>query len=60
MTAGTNQAIDKLVAKGVRNLWYPICPSHFLGAKPISLRAASRSAVGFSLSPRPSFTARRI
>ena len=38
MTAVTNQAIGKLLAKGVRNIWYPICPSHFLGDKPISLR----------------------
>ena len=38
MTAVTNQAINKLLARGVRNLWYPICPSHFLGEKPISLR----------------------
>ena len=38
MTAVTSQAINKLLAKGVRNVWYPICPSHFLGEKPISLR----------------------
>src|SRR3954452_19535021 len=38
MSAVTSQAINKLLAKGVRNLWYPICPSHFLGEKPISLR----------------------
>jgi hypothetical protein len=35
MTAVTNQAIGKLLAKGVRNIWYPICPSHFLGDNPI-------------------------
>ena len=40
MTAVTNLAIGKLLAKGVRNIWYPICPSHFLGEKPISLRRA--------------------
>ena len=38
MTAVTNLAIGKLLAKGVRNIWYPICPSHFLADKPISLR----------------------
>ena len=38
MSAVTSQAINKLLAKGVRNLWYPICPSHFLGERPISLR----------------------
>ena len=37
MTAVTHQAIDRLIATGVRNLWYPICPSGFLGDKPISL-----------------------
>ncbi len=38
MSAVTSQAVNKLLAKGVRNLWYPICPSHFLGEKPVSLR----------------------
>ncbi|HEY4167276.1 MAG TPA: aromatic ring-hydroxylating dioxygenase subunit alpha, partial [Reyranella sp.] len=38
MTAVTNQSINTLLTKGVRNIWYPICPSHFLGEKPISLR----------------------
>src|SRR5258708_13239561 len=38
MGAVTSQAVNKLLAQGVRNLWYPICPSHFLGEKPISLR----------------------
>jgi phenylpropionate dioxygenase-like ring-hydroxylating dioxygenase large terminal subunit len=38
MTAITQQAVQQLLAKGVRNVWYPICPSHFLAGKPISLR----------------------
>ena len=35
MTAVTTQAINSLLTKGVRNIWYPICPSHFLGEKPM-------------------------
>src|SRR5689334_14783527 len=38
MTAITQQAVQQLLTKGVRNVWYPICPSHFLASKPISLR----------------------
>src|SRR5258708_13915233 len=38
MSAVTSQAVNKLLAKGVRNLWYSICPSYFLGEKPGSLR----------------------
>src|ERR1700760_1825135 len=38
MTAITQQAVQQLLARGVRNVWYPICPSHFLASKPISLR----------------------
>ncbi len=38
MTKPPNAAIEKLLAKGVRNLWYAICPSSFIADKPISLR----------------------
>ena len=34
----TAQAVDQLLARGVRNLWYPICPSHFVSDRPVSLR----------------------
>ena len=30
MTAVTNQSINTLLARGVRNIWYPICPSSFI------------------------------
>lgn len=29
---------DALLAIGLRNLWYPICPSHFVREQPVSLR----------------------
>ena len=38
MTATTETEVDKLLANGVRNLWYAICPSGFVDEKPISLR----------------------
>jgi phenylpropionate dioxygenase-like ring-hydroxylating dioxygenase large terminal subunit len=38
MTDVKEDAITKLLAKGVRNIWYAICPSNFVGDKPVSLR----------------------
>ncbi len=29
---------DTLLAKGLRNIWYAICPSHFVAETPVSLR----------------------
>ncbi len=30
--------IHAVLARGLKNLWYPICPSHFVGEQPVSLR----------------------
>jgi phenylpropionate dioxygenase-like ring-hydroxylating dioxygenase large terminal subunit len=38
MTAVTAADVESLLAKGVRNVWYPICPSSFVADKPVSLR----------------------
>src|SRR5471032_2260463 len=31
-------AVADLLVKGVRNIWYAICPSHFVAGTPVSLR----------------------
>lgn len=33
-----NDDADTLLAKGLRNIWYAICPSHFVAETPVSLR----------------------
>ncbi len=38
MAQPSSEAIEKLLAKGVRNIWYVICPSSFVTEQPISLR----------------------
>ena len=38
MTAVSDAAIEDLLEKGVRNIWYAICPSSFVGDTPVSLR----------------------
>ncbi len=38
MSAIPEPAIDSLLAKGLRNQWYVICPSSFVAEKPVSLR----------------------
>lgn len=38
MTTVTDDAVDQLLAKGLRNVWYALCPSSFVGQTPISLR----------------------
>ena len=30
--------IQAVLARGLKNLWYPICPSHFVAEQPVSLR----------------------
>jgi phenylpropionate dioxygenase-like ring-hydroxylating dioxygenase large terminal subunit len=38
MTTVTDDAVEKLLAKGLRNVWYALCPSSFVGQTPTSLR----------------------
>ena len=30
--------VDQLLEVGLKDLWYPICPSSFIQEKPVSLR----------------------
>ena len=34
----TDTAVDALLTKGVRNIWYAVAPSHFVADQPVSLR----------------------
>ena len=34
--------VDQLLAIGLKDLWYPICPSSFIKEKPVSLRRLGR------------------
>lgn len=45
MTSVTAAAVEDLLVKGVRNLWYPICPSSFVTDKPVSLYRAGHRMV---------------
>lgn len=38
MAQPTNEAIETLLKKGVRDMWYVFCPSSFVKEKPISIR----------------------
>ncbi len=38
MTSPNEAAVEALLTKGLRNVWYPICPSSFVTDKPVSLR----------------------
>ena len=38
MVQPTNEAIENLLAKGLRDMWYLFCPSSFVTDKPISIR----------------------
>ncbi|MEO7241355.1 MAG: Rieske 2Fe-2S domain-containing protein, partial [Variovorax sp.] len=42
ITTHKPQDADQLLAIGLKNLWFPICPSHFIGENPISLRRLGR------------------
>jgi phenylpropionate dioxygenase-like ring-hydroxylating dioxygenase large terminal subunit len=33
-----DEKVQTLLERGLRNLWYPICPSEFVGDQPVSLR----------------------
>ncbi|MEX7116245.1 Rieske (2Fe-2S) protein, partial [Pseudomonas aeruginosa] len=34
----TVDPVEQLLANGLKNLWYPICPVGFIEDKPVSLR----------------------
>ncbi len=37
--------VDDVLQRGLRNLWYPICPSSFVKQEPVSLRRLGRKLV---------------
>ena len=37
MAQPTNEAVEKLLRKGIRDMWYAFCPSSFVKEKPISI-----------------------
>lgn len=41
----TDEQIDALLAKGIRNRWYAICPSSFVTSSPIGLKRAGEELV---------------
>ena len=38
MSANTQTEVDALLARGLYNLWYPLCPSDFVTERPLSMR----------------------
>lgn len=38
MRTAPNDPADAILAEGLKNLWYPICPSGFVAERPVSLR----------------------
>ena len=40
-----NDPVDAVLAEGLKDLWYPICPSDFVAEKPVSLRRLGRKFV---------------
>ena len=36
---------DAILERGLKNLWYPICPSHMVGREPVSLRRLGKKLV---------------
>ncbi|MCK9509295.1 MAG: Rieske (2Fe-2S) protein, partial [Pigmentiphaga sp.] len=40
-----NQKIDDYLRDGLKDRWYPICPTSFIADKPVSLRRLGRKLV---------------
>ncbi|MGE0314092.1 MAG: Rieske 2Fe-2S domain-containing protein [Lautropia sp.] len=38
----TQDPVDRVLEVGLKNLWYPVCPSRFVGNDPVSLRRFGR------------------
>ncbi len=45
MTTEASDAIADVLADGLKNLWYPICPSGFVAERPVSLRRLGHKLV---------------
>lgn len=38
MTATTHDPVDQRLQLGLKNLWFPLCPSNFVKENPVALR----------------------
>jgi len=45
MRTSPNDPVDAILADGLKDLWYPICPSDFVAERPVSLRRLGRKLV---------------
>jgi phenylpropionate dioxygenase-like ring-hydroxylating dioxygenase large terminal subunit len=45
MRTVANDPVDAVLAVGLKDLWYPICPSGFVAERPVSLRRLGRKFV---------------
>jgi phenylpropionate dioxygenase-like ring-hydroxylating dioxygenase large terminal subunit len=45
MRTQANDPVDAVLAAGLKDLWYPICPSGFVAERPVSLRRLGRKLV---------------
>jgi phenylpropionate dioxygenase-like ring-hydroxylating dioxygenase large terminal subunit len=45
MRTVANDPVDAVLAVGLKDLWYPICPSDFVAERPVSLRRLGRTFV---------------
>ena len=45
MRTTANDPVDAVLAVGLKDLWYPICPSEFVAEKPVSLRRLGKKFV---------------
>jgi phenylpropionate dioxygenase-like ring-hydroxylating dioxygenase large terminal subunit len=45
MRTSPNDPVDAILADGLKDLWYPICPSDFVAERPVSLRRLGRKFV---------------
>jgi len=45
MRTTANDPVDAVLAAGLKDLWYPICPSDFVAERPVSLRRLGRKFV---------------
>lgn len=45
VTVVTEEAVEALISRGIRNRWYAVCPSSFVGTDPIGLLRAGERLV---------------
>lgn len=43
--AVTDEAVEALIRRGIRNRWYAVCPSSFVGREPVGLQRAGERLV---------------